>query len=89
MIHSTTPVETALHTGTYSVPAQRVVEAGSPALNERVSVSENVESFTCSFILNECAAAEYFKCINYVPTLNLSLKILTKRNSGFVQYSNR
>ncbi|WP_207591041.1 RNA-guided endonuclease TnpB family protein [Halomontanus rarus] len=30
-----TPVETALPTGTHSVPAKRVVEAGSPALKER------------------------------------------------------
>ena len=34
-----TPVETALPTGTTPVPAQRVLEAGSPALSERVSAS--------------------------------------------------
>jgi putative transposase len=36
VVHSeSTPVETALPTGTLSVPAKRVVEAGSPALKER------------------------------------------------------
>ncbi|WP_324759480.1 RNA-guided endonuclease InsQ/TnpB family protein [Haloarcula sp. GH36] len=34
-----TPVETALPAGTTPVPAKRVVEAGSPALSERVSAS--------------------------------------------------
>ena len=32
-----TPVETALPTGTTSVPAKRAVEAGSPALEERAA----------------------------------------------------
>jgi putative transposase len=41
VVHSEeTPVETALPTGTDSVPAQRVVEAGSPALKERAKASE-------------------------------------------------
>ncbi len=34
-----TPVETPLPTGTTLVPAKRVVEAGSPTLSERTSVS--------------------------------------------------
>ena len=34
-----TPVETALSTDTHSVSAKRVVESGSPVLNERVSAS--------------------------------------------------
>ncbi|WP_129116322.1 RNA-guided endonuclease InsQ/TnpB family protein [Halegenticoccus tardaugens] len=38
VVHSeSTPVKTALPTGTHSVPAQRVVEAGSPALTERTA----------------------------------------------------
>jgi putative transposase len=41
VVHSeATPVETALPTGTDSVPAKRVVEAGSPTLNERAKASE-------------------------------------------------
>jgi hypothetical protein len=32
-----TPVETALPTGTTTVPAKRVVEAGSPTLKERAA----------------------------------------------------
>ncbi|MFB6236659.1 MAG: RNA-guided endonuclease InsQ/TnpB family protein [Halopenitus sp.] len=40
VVHSErTPVETALPTGTDSVPAKRVVEAGSPALSEAVRLS--------------------------------------------------
>ena len=35
-----TPAETALPTGTRSVPAKRVVETGSPTLNERAKASE-------------------------------------------------
>jgi putative transposase len=35
-----TPVETALPTGTTSVPAKRVLEAGSPTLKERAQASE-------------------------------------------------
>jgi putative transposase len=35
-----TPAETALTTGTSSVPAKRVVETGSPTLNERAKASE-------------------------------------------------
>ncbi|WP_394348761.1 zinc ribbon domain-containing protein [Haloterrigena sp. H1] len=34
------PVETALPTGTTSVPAKRVIEAGSPSLKERAQASE-------------------------------------------------
>jgi putative transposase len=35
-----TPVETALPTGTHSVPAKHVVESGSPTLKERAQASE-------------------------------------------------
>ena len=38
--NSLTPAETALPMGTSSVPAKRVVETGSPTLNERVKASE-------------------------------------------------
>ncbi|ELY68317.1 RNA-guided endonuclease InsQ/TnpB family protein [Natrinema versiforme] len=34
-----TPVETALPTGTHSVPAKRVIEAGSPTLKERTALA--------------------------------------------------
>ncbi len=34
------PVETALSTGTNSVPAKRILEAGSPTLTERAKASE-------------------------------------------------
>ncbi|WP_176765271.1 hypothetical protein [Halovenus aranensis] len=37
---SSTPIETALPAGTASVPAKRVVKAGSPTLSERVSASK-------------------------------------------------
>ena len=37
------PVETALPTGTAVVPAQRVVEAGSPVLNERTKGASRAE----------------------------------------------
>ncbi len=41
VVHSEeTPVETTLPTGITVVPAQRVVEAGSPALAERAPASE-------------------------------------------------
>ncbi|WP_129116295.1 RNA-guided endonuclease InsQ/TnpB family protein [Halegenticoccus tardaugens] len=42
VVHSDSmPVETALATGTTAVPAQRVMEAGSPALTERTAQAVN------------------------------------------------